>query len=86
MNIKYILKFGDVAGGKKNRDSADREKKTKLQCLTVKKRGGRGGDFHAFSNRNETNAMNHEAKESPRTRECEISEPALSWLARKFLT
>lgn len=59
--------------------------KTKLQCLTVKKRGG-GGDFHAFSNRNETNAMNHEAKESPRTRECEISEPALSWLARKFLT
>lgn len=61
-------------------------KKTKLQCLTVKKRGGRGGDFHAFSNRNETNAMNHEAKESPRTRECEISEPALSWLARNFLT
>lgn len=51
-----------------------------------KKRGGGGGDFHAFSNRNETNAMNHEAKESPRTRECEISEPALSWLARKFLT
>lgn len=86
MSIKYILKFGDVAGGKKRTGILPTGKKNEIAMSYCKKKDGEGWDFHAFSNRNETNAMNHEAKESPRTRECEISEPALSWLARKFLT